>query len=87
MTQEQLPVEQKPDRKDLKIQALINKVTKTENENADYQVELHLCTEQLQLAQAELSQLRTQVSEYQYSQADHSEVIDVEATEVPDASE
>jgi hypothetical protein len=87
MTQEQVP--QKPDRKDLKIQALINKVTKTENENADYQVELHLRTEELQEAQQEIQNLRVQLSQLQNQQesVDPSEVLDVEAFEVPEPTE
>ena len=75
---EQVQEQQKPDRKDLKIQALINKVTKTENENADYQVELHLKTEELQEAHTELHQLRQKLAEYEPAP---SEVIDVEFEE------
>jgi uncharacterized coiled-coil DUF342 family protein len=80
---EQVQEQQKPDRKDLKIQALINKVTKTENENADYQVELHLKTEELQAA---YQQLQTVTSELDTLRPAPSEVIDVEAEEVPDES-
>jgi len=75
---EQAVEQQKPDRKDLKIQALINKVTKTENENADYQVELHVRTEELQEATNELHQLRQKLAEYEPAP---SEVLDVEFEE------
>jgi predicted nucleic acid-binding Zn-ribbon protein len=86
MTEEQV---QKPvDRKDLKIQALINKVTKTENENADYQVELHVRTEELQAALNEIAGLREQVANWEASQqasqnAVPSEEPNVETEEVP----
>lgn len=66
MTEQQ--VQQKPDRKDLKIQALVNKVTKTELENAEYQVELHMANEQLQELNQELMNLRNQLAEA-YQQA------------------
>lgn len=38
----------KPDRKDLKIQALLNKLSGLENENAELRVEIHLLTEEVQ---------------------------------------
>lgn len=80
MTEQQVP--QKPDRKDLKIQALINKVTQTENANADYQVELHLRTEEIQALSEQVQFLNTKLEEYE-----PSEVVDVETVEDPNDSD
>lgn len=53
MTTEQV---EQPDRKDLKVQALLNRVTSTENENADLRVQVHLLTEEIQRILSEQAQ-------------------------------
>lgn len=60
MTTEQV---EKPDRKDLKVQALLNRVTSTENENADLRVQIHLLNEEVQRIFAEQAEQAEPVQE------------------------
>lgn len=45
----------------LKVQALLNRVTSTENENAELRVELHVATENVAALTQEVESLRAQL--------------------------
>ena len=78
---EQQVEQEVPMRTQLKLQALINKITKVENENADYQVELHMANEEKNQLQQQVYQLQQIVSQLHESVATQAEEPDVSEEE------